>query len=275
MRTLYILVLLSVAQVAIARTIVVDPNGPIKSVQQAVNLAVDGDTIKVLPGVYEEQIVVNKNVLIMGSGYENTIFTGSFDPVVDLQGGILQWVRVSSTKGDGIHLRGGAIVRNVVVINNPDDGITILGVGKVINCVVIHNAHHGIITDGNSSDGEVINTISAWNRDRSYFAYRGNLRVLYSITYDDGYGEIYGNFVSVELYDTDPRIKSRWDVHLTADSPAIDAGHPSYQDPDGTRSDIGYFGGPHAPVYPVITEVILLPQEDGSIKVKVSGRANW
>ena len=34
------------------------------------------------------------------------------------------------------------------------------------------------------------------------------------------------------------------DLTLAAGSPAIDAGDPSISDPDGSRSDIGAFGGP-------------------------------
>jgi len=37
------------------------------------------------------------------------------------------------------------------------------------------------------------------------------------------------------------------DVHLSVGSPLIDAGDPSLDDPDGSRSDLGYYGGPGAP----------------------------
>ncbi|RME49773.1 MAG: hypothetical protein D6795_11205, partial [Deltaproteobacteria bacterium] len=35
-----------------------------------------------------------------------------------------------------------------------------------------------------------------------------------------------------------------WDLHLSSDSPLIDAGDPALLDPDGSRSDIGAYGGP-------------------------------
>ncbi|RME53032.1 MAG: hypothetical protein D6795_05965, partial [Deltaproteobacteria bacterium] len=35
-----------------------------------------------------------------------------------------------------------------------------------------------------------------------------------------------------------------WDLHLSSDSPLIDAGDPGILDPDGSRSDIGAYGGP-------------------------------
>lgn len=37
------------------------------------------------------------------------------------------------------------------------------------------------------------------------------------------------------------------DLHLAEGSPCIDAGSPAVQDPDGSPSDIGAFGGPNAP----------------------------
>jgi hypothetical protein len=35
-----------------------------------------------------------------------------------------------------------------------------------------------------------------------------------------------------------------WDFHLAPGSPLIDAGDPDLVDPDGTRSDMGAYGGP-------------------------------
>jgi len=37
---------------------------------------------------------------------------------------------------------------------------------------------------------------------------------------------------------------STWDLHLRADSPLRDAGSPDLSDPDGSRSDVGAYGGP-------------------------------
>ncbi|UCE66246.1 MAG: T9SS type A sorting domain-containing protein, partial [Candidatus Zixiibacteriota bacterium] len=47
----------------------------------------------------------------------------------------------------------------------------------------------------------------------------------------------------------DPMFMSETDMHLQAFSPLIDAGHPGYLDIDGSRSDIGAYGGPHGEAY--------------------------
>jgi len=46
-----------------------------------------------------------------------------------------------------------------------------------------------------------------------------------------------------------PMLVSDDDFHLQAFSPCIDAGHPDYLDVDGTRSDIGAYGGPFGESY--------------------------
>jgi parallel beta-helix repeat protein len=43
------------------------------TIQAAINASNPGDTIKVLPGIYTEQIIINKNLTIIGSGAKSTI----------------------------------------------------------------------------------------------------------------------------------------------------------------------------------------------------------
>jgi hypothetical protein len=49
--------------------------------------------------------------------------------------------------------------------------------------------------------------------------------------------------------DTVPNTQMNFDFHLQKYSPAIDKGDPSILDVDGSRSDIGAFGGPYGSVY--------------------------
>ena len=46
---------------------------PYATIQAAINVAVSGDTIKVLPGIYDEDIVIDKSVSIRTDDVENTI----------------------------------------------------------------------------------------------------------------------------------------------------------------------------------------------------------
>ncbi len=59
------------------KTWTVDDDGPgIRSIQQAINLAGDGDMIMVLSGTYSEHLVINKSVSIIGEGQAVTIIDG-------------------------------------------------------------------------------------------------------------------------------------------------------------------------------------------------------
>ncbi len=51
------------------------------------------------------------------------------------------------------------------------------------------------------------------------------------------------------LNDTVPTADGNYDFHLQAYSPAIDKGNPNIFDKDGTRSDIGMYGGPFGETY--------------------------
>jgi len=52
----------------------------------------------------------------------------------------------------------------------------------------------------------------------------------------------------VAMKNANPRFRDPlvWRFDLKSDSPCIDAGHPSYEDPDGSIADMGAYGGPDA-----------------------------
>src|SRR3970282_144967 len=43
------------------------------TIQSAIDAASPGDTIKVLPGIYTEQIIITKDLKIIGSGAKSTV----------------------------------------------------------------------------------------------------------------------------------------------------------------------------------------------------------
>ncbi len=268
-----VLMLLILTPWAFGRIIYVDKNGPINSIQAGINVAAAGDTVKVLPGTYEEQVVLNKDILLMGSGYENTIISGSFDPTVEIKSGIMQWFMVTSLGGNGVKIGGGQI-RNCVIKGCSTSGIyNESGTAYVENCVIINNGEYGILTYRNN-DGVVyvVNCIS-WNNSRDSYLRSGggwSLNVSYSI------GNYWGGITGGQgLINSDPQFTSSDDYHIGSDSPGWDAGNPSLSDPDGSRSDMGYFGGPNCPIYPVVTSIKLIPLENGGVRVEATGRANY
>jgi len=60
----------------VKQIITVGINGDYLTIQQAINVAKSGDTIQVHPKTYNENIVINKQITLNGSGFEDTIIDG-------------------------------------------------------------------------------------------------------------------------------------------------------------------------------------------------------
>jgi hypothetical protein len=76
------------------------------------------------------------------------------------------------------------------------------------------------------------------------------------------------------MINVDPLFVGGNDFHISQVSPCYNTGNPADTDPDGTQSDMGYFGGSDCPVYPVITEIRIIPQPTG-VQIKAKARANY
>lgn len=108
------------------------------------------------------------------------------------------------------------------------------------------------------SNGIIRNTIAIDNNSLLQLS-GGDLLVAYCLTSDEQYHGAGGSF-----YD-DPQFEdyAERDFHLTAGSPSINRGDPNslYNDPDGTRADVGAFiAGDFAPVLESLLDV---PHDNG------------
>jgi len=59
-----------------ARVRYVDKNGGTgryTTIQAAIDAAIEGDTVRILPGIYNESINIGKNIVVQGGGIINTI----------------------------------------------------------------------------------------------------------------------------------------------------------------------------------------------------------
>ncbi|MHB8579048.1 MAG: hypothetical protein ACYDA4_04200 [Ignavibacteriaceae bacterium] len=273
--TLLFVLAIALTSTLSARVIKVDINGSgqFTSINTAITNAVTNDTIKVLPGSYFEQVTINKNVVVIGSGYENTIVNSSSNPTIIMSAGKILWFSVSSTSGDGIKVSGtGATISNCIIRGCTGNGIianTSGSVTTVINCVVMNNGGVGLI----AQSGSIINATNciAWNCSTGYDNWYGGATI--NLSYCDGSSSnTNGNQSCINL---DPQFVSTTDLHISQGSPCWDKGNPSLFDPDGSPSDMGYFGGPDCPIYPVVTGIKIIPQPDGSIQIQATGVANY
>jgi len=124
------------------------------SIQEAINNASSGDTILVGPGVYYENIVVNKSVLIVGENRLNTIVDGGnkwMAVVVAVSGAVLR----------NLTIRHGIVG---VVLNKHIDGV------QVVDNDIVFNSYDGVYGDRSGSNVIANNNIS-FNGWRGVFLY--------------------------------------------------------------------------------------------------------
>lgn len=94
------------------------------TIQEAINNALDGDTISVAPGTYYENIVVNRNINLIGAGKDKTIIDGQQkDSVITINPGVIAIIS-GFTIRNGKAERGGGIYNNGATLTVNDSIIT-------------------------------------------------------------------------------------------------------------------------------------------------------
>lgn len=149
------------------RAILPDPNGVIEnlstgqrfgSLQAAVNYAQSGNTLKLEPGIYNESIVIKKDVKIQSHNPDDpliigsTILNGLLDqPVINLEN------NTESSEIAGLTIRAGAIgisgintsavIKNCRIMDNITYGVKLSQGSKpyLHNCLITANGQAGIV----------------------------------------------------------------------------------------------------------------------------------
>lgn len=255
---------------------------PYKTINQGITNATAGDTVQVKPGVYAENVVVTKNLTLVGTGPDTTIIKGN--------------------AGTSLLIRANfeVAVRGFTITGSQDNGITVERCTSVVsiviaNCVVVANANYGLHQDGNClSQIGVRNCTFAANGKSGTLAlgaprclltnclsvsstsghgFEGWGYTTASVQYCNAWNNPTGNYdgtVSADNTSLDPMFvdPDTGDYRLQAASPCRNSGTPdaASRNPDGTRNDKGAYGGPDSAGFyrgygagPVVTDLLVTP----------------
>jgi len=158
-----------------------------------------------------------------------------------------------TAQGGGIALEavdGALQLSNVELVANEVSGRTALGGGlfvdgSAVDYLVVRNSSivDSVLSASLSGDGREVYRAD-WNSG-FLWAYTNVYNSDYDLFETDGdeTGES-GNLSEDPLHaDRSAESVNDWDLHLSAESPLVDAGDPSIEDADGSRSDLGAYGG--------------------------------
>jgi parallel beta-helix repeat protein len=292
-------------------TLIVAPG---ETIQAAIDAADIGDTVRVDPGTYTENLRLRSGVNVVGSGYSSTILRGlgntnvvtatgvtnsrfegfkitrngnNDNAGVIINGGSLllnnNWI---TGNRNGVRINGGSpIIRNNVIDQNgsaadafQNYGIVSLSATPLIaNNLIVSNTGAGIYLAWAASSGaQVINNTVAHNTDQGIWCYNGANVIIKNniltrnstgisasqnaaplISFNDVWNNSFRNYDSQTGGGANPgpgdisadplfELASSPPFHLSVASPCLNAGdsNPIYNDLDGSRNDMGCFGGP-------------------------------
>ena len=163
----------------------------------------------------------------------------------------------SSNPDNGISL---GAVRQVYISNNLISGFTynvyfdlLADTAYIYNNLILykHSQNNTFALNSENDNLVIKNNVFAYNKNTAIRGFPPYVKMDYNLFWqnqNDLYGLAYGDsdIVADPMFvnDTIPTANGNYDFHLQKYSPAIDKGDPSILDVDGSRSDIGLFGGP-------------------------------
>ncbi len=162
-------------------------------------------------------------------------------------------------KGIGAFGESRVVVRNNVVYRNLGWGIIATGSSsmEVVNNVIAENGNCGFAVWEPTARGILKNNIIVGNGWKEEWVCPGvgvwmNADTTrFPVRYNDVWNNHAGNYEGIPdltgisgNLSVDPKFQGSTDFRLQPDSPCRDAGDPALVDPDGSRSDMGRYGGP-------------------------------
>lgn len=240
------------------------------TIQGAINAANSGDVVYVAePGTYIGEIDLKDDVSLIGTGPDNITIKAGSEEFIGINCGsnsTIQGFKITDAKTDLIRCdnKSNVIIRNnLLVATSTDPGYPTCSGIVIRNCSItiqnntivspeeIGGSSVGIFTDTAANNLIVMNTIIEGSFEAGIRAQGGTAVSSYNdIKLDSAGNEWVGGVISQGAGDIiqDPQFvnPSSRDYHLQTGSPCVNTGNPNanYNDIDGSRNDMGAYGGP-------------------------------
>ena len=220
------------------------------TIQGAIDVSYTGDFIYVSAGIYEENIVLKKGVNVKGERTTTTKIIGNFGSYVitGADNCVIEGFTIKGERGQTYiycNYASTVIRNNLLIASEGYYGVlvSLSSSPEIINNTII-GFKYGIAV-GNGSSSIIKNNIIVDCLDEGIAIYGSS-----SISYNNLYNNTVnykGCSAGTEDISADPLFFNPpgEDYRLGAGSPCIDAGDPDtqYNDSDGTRNDMGAYGG--------------------------------
>ncbi len=138
------------------------------TIQEALDAAARGDTVKVAPGIYNEDVTISKPLVLWGAGSSvTTVAGGEAQRAVKLEtdSALVRGFRVQSSKGVGVYVFGDNNVIEEMEILNSSLGIEVETPyqNTVIQNNIISNNTHGVFLRHESGGSFIIDNVITLN----------------------------------------------------------------------------------------------------------------
>jgi len=201
---------------------------PYDSIQYAIDVAEDGDTIYVFGGIYDEPIIINKEIKLWGGEGGDSVIDSKFDKryTVEITADHAELLDFTiSDSGDHKTSHIGALVciksNNVVVQGNQVNNTSSWGIyldttssGCVVSGNIINNASVGINVDSSSTNDILNNNVSNCSWSALQVASSSNNRLYNNYLTNGTYGIHVQDCSNINISNNTVTHMNNWAIYL-------------------------------------------------------------
>lgn len=271
------------------------------TISNAIVNALPGDIISVYPGRYNEVVTLSKDLTLLGAGPQVTTIASNGNGIVvnpNITATVIGFTISAAYNGIYLQYRSNTVIKNNCIISNVQNGIYMDGSYSgfsyglsttIVNNVMSFNSLSGIANNNymySRPNISISNNIIFSNGSYGiYLPWVGTVAISYNNVVGNASANYYGVVADAGDISLNPLFinYTNGNFALQSKSPSRNLGRPGSADanPDGTRNDMGAFGGPDAASFwpypqgtPIITNLTITPssvQKGGKIMINATG----